>query len=290
MVIRRTEAPLMNDIEESRAYVGETFPERLRTLRQTIGVSQDDFAKALGVSRASIGYYENGSRMPDIAFLATVSDVTGCNTEYLLGSRENMISGDPDFLEDNRIDDSQYDGLYKLLSTSSFRDLLCHPRAFALFCKIDDYCRSNYSDENCIITRDIVTYIASKGFGSIIADILERNHEIRWVGDRNLDEVYQEMDRLKADIQRQDKEREETVARIIEKGTRLAEQDEKRKLASLNNDKIEKFRLHLLELSTSSHNNLEIRARSSEQKQVTETRTEDNDDGKPPSSPGPDGI
>ena len=66
------------------------FPERLRGLREEIGLNQAEFAAAMGVSRASISYYENGDRVPDIKFLIDLYDKTGCSVQFLLGHSDNM--------------------------------------------------------------------------------------------------------------------------------------------------------------------------------------------------------
>lgn len=68
----------------------EVFSERLRALRKEIGISQDHFARELGVARATLGYYEKGERLPDIAFLDLVCEKTGCSVEYLMGYSDNM--------------------------------------------------------------------------------------------------------------------------------------------------------------------------------------------------------
>ena len=67
-----------------------TFPQRLKSLREMIGITQDDFAKRLDVSRPTISYYEKGERTPDIDFLDRVHDVTGCSVAYLLGYSNSM--------------------------------------------------------------------------------------------------------------------------------------------------------------------------------------------------------
>ena len=45
------------------------FKERLQLLRMSNGVSQEKFAKALGISRMSVSHYETGNRTPDIEVL-----------------------------------------------------------------------------------------------------------------------------------------------------------------------------------------------------------------------------
>jgi transcriptional regulator with XRE-family HTH domain len=68
-----------------------TFGSRLRSLRERKEppMSQEQLAKDLEVSRASIGYYENASRTPDIAFLAKAAEYFDVSYDYLLGKSEN---------------------------------------------------------------------------------------------------------------------------------------------------------------------------------------------------------
>lgn len=61
------------------------FPDRLKSIRENIGLSQEQFAQALGVVRATIGYYETGKRRPDIDILNKIVEKTGCSVEYLMG-------------------------------------------------------------------------------------------------------------------------------------------------------------------------------------------------------------
>lgn len=44
-----------------------TFGERLRELRQSLGMSMDDFAKAIGIGRATLSSYEADIAYPSLA-------------------------------------------------------------------------------------------------------------------------------------------------------------------------------------------------------------------------------
>lgn len=60
-----------------------TFTERLYELRGNR--SQEEFAKFLGISRPSLGSYENGNRVPNAQILKKISEKCGVSTDYLLG-------------------------------------------------------------------------------------------------------------------------------------------------------------------------------------------------------------
>lgn len=63
----------------------ETFAERLKTLRENAGKKRQEVADSLGITRASLEYYEKGKRKPDIEVLAKVAKYYGVSTDYLLG-------------------------------------------------------------------------------------------------------------------------------------------------------------------------------------------------------------
>ena len=55
-------------------YATERFSKRLKELRETAGLTQEQLAKELKVSRGAISYYEKGERTPDIEFLDSVAE------------------------------------------------------------------------------------------------------------------------------------------------------------------------------------------------------------------------
>lgn len=59
------------------------FKTRLRELRGN--AKQQEIADALGISRATLGYYENGDRKPDIEILAKIAEYFNVSCDYLLG-------------------------------------------------------------------------------------------------------------------------------------------------------------------------------------------------------------
>lgn len=59
------------------------FQERLKELRGNNKLQ--DIAKNIGISRASLGYYENGDRKPDIEVLLKLANYYHVSCDYLLG-------------------------------------------------------------------------------------------------------------------------------------------------------------------------------------------------------------
>ena len=59
--------------------------KRLKELRTTEGLTQQELAKILNVSSMSISFYENEQRKPDSDFIISVSKYFGVSTDNLLG-------------------------------------------------------------------------------------------------------------------------------------------------------------------------------------------------------------
>ena len=59
------------------------FAERFSKLRGN--KTQDDFAKFLGISRPTVGFYENGTRLPDALVLKQISEKCNVSADWLLG-------------------------------------------------------------------------------------------------------------------------------------------------------------------------------------------------------------
>lgn len=60
------------------------FSENLYNLRQKEGLSQKDLASALGVSQASINYWEKGQRIPSMDMIAKISNYFHVSADYLI--------------------------------------------------------------------------------------------------------------------------------------------------------------------------------------------------------------
>lgn len=73
---------------------GEVFSARLKELRQESGLTIEAFANEVGVSKSSVGYYENQNRLPDLATAARMAEVLGVTTDYLVG-RSNARTSAP---------------------------------------------------------------------------------------------------------------------------------------------------------------------------------------------------
>lgn len=68
------------------------FKDNLITLRKRAGLSQEQLASTLGISRQSVSKYELGTAEPDLARLAELKDFFYVTYDELLGSESQPIS------------------------------------------------------------------------------------------------------------------------------------------------------------------------------------------------------
>ena len=61
-----------------------TFGEKLQSLRQKAGLSQDALAEKLHVSRQAVSRWERDETMPETEKVVLIADLFGVTTDYLL--------------------------------------------------------------------------------------------------------------------------------------------------------------------------------------------------------------
>lgn len=66
------------------------FKERLKDLRTSLSLTQEEFAKRLGISKSAVGMYERGEREPSIKLLAKIADTFNVDVNYLIGSNSQF--------------------------------------------------------------------------------------------------------------------------------------------------------------------------------------------------------
>ncbi len=62
--------------------------ERIQHLRKSRGMSQEELAEEIGVSRQAVSKWESEQSMPDLEKVILLSDFFGVTTDYLLKGRE----------------------------------------------------------------------------------------------------------------------------------------------------------------------------------------------------------
>ena len=73
----------------------EQFGKKLKELRKETGVLQDDFAKAVGVTKGTVSKWETGTRMPEFATLDTIADYFNTTVAYLTGTSGERFAPEP---------------------------------------------------------------------------------------------------------------------------------------------------------------------------------------------------
>lgn len=68
----------------------ENFGKRLRRLRKERGLTQDDIAAAIGVSRQIISRWERNEAVPKAGNLTALADTLGISADYLLHGKTNF--------------------------------------------------------------------------------------------------------------------------------------------------------------------------------------------------------
>ena len=61
------------------------FGDRLKSLRNEFGVGQNQLAKDLSISNASVSYWETGKQIPSAEVIFKLSKYFNVSADYLLG-------------------------------------------------------------------------------------------------------------------------------------------------------------------------------------------------------------
>ncbi|MGM9937394.1 MAG: helix-turn-helix domain-containing protein [Candidatus Ornithomonoglobus sp.] len=78
------------------------FSERLKGLRNNMGITQSDLAKKLSLTRASVNAWEMGLSVPSTPVIVELAMLFHVSTDYLLGL-DNNITISTDFLTEKEI-------------------------------------------------------------------------------------------------------------------------------------------------------------------------------------------
>lgn len=67
-----------------------TLGQKLRKIRSKFGLSQEQLAEVINVSRQAITKWENDGGLPDVSNLQEISEVFGVTVDYLLNDDSNL--------------------------------------------------------------------------------------------------------------------------------------------------------------------------------------------------------
>lgn len=191
------------------------FGERVREAREKMGLTQEEFADQLGISRASLALYESGKREPKVDVLARLVEVTKVAPDFYLGRSDAMAHNSHEVLEllsltDESliaIADANPYAINQLLSHPAFHALLEYISAFVspvlsperspsvlesarvrAHIKLEEIINSTFPEsgvkpEDVLSNRiPIITTVASND--DELEDLLSKTEEDRWLVDR----------------------------------------------------------------------------------------------------------
>ncbi|MBP3854925.1 MAG: helix-turn-helix transcriptional regulator [Ruminiclostridium sp.] len=75
--------------------------EKIKTLRNQIGISQSDLARRLGVTKSAVNSWESRTNSPSLTYIIKLSQIFSVSTDYLLGVNERLTVDITD-LDDNQ--------------------------------------------------------------------------------------------------------------------------------------------------------------------------------------------
>ncbi|MEK4951914.1 helix-turn-helix transcriptional regulator [Bacillus sp. FSL W8-1127] len=104
------------------------FPQRLKSLRLSKKLSQQDMANLLGITRQAYGRYESGQSEPDIENLRKLAKFFDVSIDYLLDGQEYkkvVVAGEEILLSEKEYRTFQEMKKYSIL----FHDLATAPEA-----------------------------------------------------------------------------------------------------------------------------------------------------------------
>ena len=67
------------------------FSEKLKDLRKLNGMTQDQFAKKLGISQSSVGMYESAAREPDFQMLERIASALNVHPGTFLSESDSEL-------------------------------------------------------------------------------------------------------------------------------------------------------------------------------------------------------
>lgn len=67
-----------------------TFGEKLRSARKEAGLSQEQLAEKLCVSRSAVAKWESGGGLPDVSSLRLISQLLGVSIDYILSEDDRI--------------------------------------------------------------------------------------------------------------------------------------------------------------------------------------------------------
>ena len=81
----------------------EIFAKRFKELRINMGVTQTEVSSYLGITKATVSYYESGKRMPSNVMIRKIANYFKVPIDYLLGMDYVMEDSNDEYLKDETL-------------------------------------------------------------------------------------------------------------------------------------------------------------------------------------------
>lgn len=95
------------------------FGTQMKNLRKQKGLTQEQTAQELGVSRQAVSNWENNKNLPDLEIIIRISRIFGVTLdELILGESEDMNNMTEKLIEDSR-ENTKLKTAYKILRTGA---------------------------------------------------------------------------------------------------------------------------------------------------------------------------
>ena len=208
-------------------YATDMFSKRLKELRETAGLTQEQLAKELKVSRGAISYYEKGERTPDIEFLDSVSEYFNLPLEFAMGYTGNIK-------EEHR-------NMYELygLTDDACTELDHHPEIGHLISIIlghEKFFALKNLYEGMIENYKVFNHLQHEYISFLITNIIDARIQDSISILLSMQYTPEETEALKARVERIDAEVEEALAisKANEEAWRKKYEEEDKKLAELD--------------------------------------------------------
>lgn len=186
------------------SYVTERFSKRLRQLRESACLTQEQLANELKVSRGAISYYEKGERTPDIEFLCSLVDFFDLPYDFVLGYTDNIkhdcgFSFEAYGLSDyalSLLESNENIGMF-------FSDILEHKNFSKLYQYIHDVILNSHRiDKNSILFEEdthpldinYFSFLITQALYSIMSDVLHKEYAKILYSDFSENELKQKID------------------------------------------------------------------------------------------------
>ena len=173
---------------ESKNTCVEVFGKRLKELRKANGYTIEQFAEAVGISKSTVGYYENNNRMPDIEILLRITNVLNVSADYLIGKTNTtaMCGKMKTVCDFTGLSDTAADYLVQLVKNKDYGKLSVVNHLFDELA--EDYAFYAYENENGEEVAESVLGALFQYFDKV-ALAQDEWAEIIDTGDENKDEI-----------------------------------------------------------------------------------------------------